>query len=137
MKDPEAILKAFKQRADEVSRRIAELRLAQEKALQDQVDALRSIETAYDSVADRQDIQTSAGPYARRALEHAAHLREVAEHLALQEDKAREELHERFADQKRFETFLSIRQRKAKALERRREEADLVELANLFDGHGG
>ncbi|MEM0928829.1 MAG: hypothetical protein AAGI89_06010 [Pseudomonadota bacterium] len=132
MRDPEAVLKAFKQRADEAARRVADLRMAREKALQDQVDALRSIEMAFDAVTGSQEVQHSAGTYARHALNHAAHMRDVVEHIARQEDEARRTLHELYADQKRFEIYLAQRQRKAAAVARMKEEAELTELASLL-----
>jgi len=132
MRDPEAVLKAFKQRADEAARRVADLRMAREKALQDQVDALRSIEQAFDTVSASQDVQRSVGSYARHALAHAAHMREVVEHIARQEDDARQTLHELYADQKRFEIYLAQRQRKAAAVARMKDEAELTELASLL-----
>ncbi|MEM6914726.1 MAG: hypothetical protein AAF511_12195, partial [Pseudomonadota bacterium] len=110
----------------------ADLRMAREKAIQDQVDALRSIETAFDSVTGSQDAQPSAGRYARHALNHAAHMRDVVEHIARQEDEARRALHELYADQKRFEIYLAQRQRKADAVARMKDEAALTELASLL-----
>ncbi|MEO1043148.1 MAG: hypothetical protein AAFX52_12750 [Pseudomonadota bacterium] len=132
MRDPEAVLRAFKQRADEAARRVADLRMAREKAIQDQVDALRSIEAAFDSVTGNQDAQSSAGRYARHALNHAAHMRDVVEHIARQEDEARQALHELYADQKRFEIYLAQRQRKAAAVARMKDEAALTDLAGLL-----
>ena len=132
MRKPGKILDAFKTRSDDAARRVAELRGAQERTLQAQVQVLLSIETAFDDGMSDRDTAVIASGYAQRALAKAAELRAAAEHLANLEVGARDELLERFADQQRFELYLSQRQIKERALERRREEKKLVdEIAHL------
>jgi hypothetical protein len=132
MKKPEKILDAFKTKSDDAARRVAELRDARDRTLKAQVQVRLSIEDAFEVGMRERDSARIASGYAQRALRKAGELKRAAEHLAMLEAGAREELLDRFADQKRFELYLSQRQLKERALERRREEKKLVdELAHL------
>lgn len=127
MKRPERILKAFKTRSDEAARIVDELREARGQALNRQVEILRSIETAHDTARRDRSLAGAAAGYSQRALGDAARLRGEAEKIANAEVKAREQLIDRFADQKRFEVYLSQRQLKQQMANRKREEARLLE----------
>lgn len=127
MKKPEKILEAFKTLSDEAAREVADLRAGRDRALRDQVETLRGIEVGFnDARRERQAAQAAVG-FARRSMMQAAALRKYAEQLAEQEVDARDKLLDRFADQKRFEVYLSQRQLKEKALARKREEKNLLE----------
>jgi hypothetical protein len=132
MKKPDRILDAFKTKSDTAARRVAELRDARDRTLKAQVQVRLSIEDAFNVSSSDRDAAVIASSYAQRALRKAGELQRAAEHLSMLEAGAREELLDRFADQKRFELYMAQRQLKERAVERRREEKKLVdELGHL------
>ena len=127
MKRPEQILEAFRTRSDEAARIVSELREARGRALNRKVETLRSIEQAYDVARRDRTLAGSAAGYTRKALDDAAKLGTEIQKIAEAEVVARDQLIDRFADQKRFEVYLSQRQLKERAVERKREENRMLE----------
>ncbi len=127
MKRPEQILEAFKTRSDQAARIVSELREARGRALNRKVETLRSIEQAYDVARRDRSLAGSASGYTRKALDDAAKLGTEIQKIAEAEVVARDQLIDRFADQKRFEVYLSQRQLKERAVERKREENRMLE----------
>ncbi|MEM6409761.1 MAG: hypothetical protein AAF700_15280 [Pseudomonadota bacterium] len=130
MKRPEQIREAFKTLADEAAREVAELRSRRDTMLRAQVDKLLSIEQGFNDARRDRTASAAASGFAKRALLEAKALGWEVERIAQEEVKARDLLVERFADQKRFEVYLSQRQIKAKAVARKREERLLLEQIN-------
>ena len=127
MKDPEKILDIFRTLSDEAAREVADLRAKRDRVLKTQVEKLRSIEQAFnDARRDRASTGAASG-YAKRTLFESRLLSREVQRIAGEELHARDRLLDRFADQKRFEVYLSQRQIKEKALARKREEKRLLE----------
>ena len=127
MKRPDKVLEIFKTLSDEAAREVAELRERRDKTLRAQVDKLNSIEHSFNDARRERASQAAAAGYARRSLHEAKRLAWEVERIANEEVRARDELIERFADQKRFEVYLSQRQIKEKAVARKLEEKKLLE----------
>lgn len=127
MKRPDKILDIFKTLSDEAARDVAELRQRRDDTLKAQVGVLRSIEDGWNVARRDRSLSVSAAGYSKSALKEAAALRRRAEGIAHQEVHARDVLLDRFADQKRFELYLSQRQLKERAVARKREEKTLLE----------
>lgn len=134
VKNPEKILDIFKTRSDEAARIIAELRERRDLALKAQVSTLQSIETAWDTARRDRSLASSASGYAQSALKKAGELRYEVERIADAEVTARDQLLDRFADQKRFEVYLAQRQIKQRQIERKREEKRLLEEIEALRG---
>jgi len=127
MKRPDKVLDIFKTLSDEAAREVAELRDRRDKTMRAQVDKLVSIERSFNDARRDRTSQKAASGYAQRSLHEAKALGWEVERIAQEEVKARDELIERFADQKRFEVYLSQRQIKEKAVARKLEEKKLLE----------
>ena len=127
MKRPDKILEAFRTLSDEAAREVADLRARRGQVLKDQVDTLLSIETGFNDARRDRTASGAAAGHARRSLAKAKALGQQIEAIAMDEVRARDRLLERFADQKRFEVYLSQRQIKEKALARKRDERRLLE----------
>ena len=127
MKRPEKILDAFKTLSDEAAREVADLRAQRDRTMRVQVDKLRGIEQGFNDARRDRNSAGAASGFARRSLFEARLLSQEIERIAGEEVGARDRLLDRFADQKRFEVYLSQRQIKEKALARKREEKKLLE----------
>jgi hypothetical protein len=127
VKRPQRILEVFKTLSDEAAREVAELRDARQHTLHEQVEVLRSIETGWDIARRDRSLARSAARYGIKAQGDAENLRRKAEQIARHQAEAQDRLLDRFADQKRFELYLSQRQLKERAVARKREEGALLE----------
>lgn len=127
MKNPEKILQAFKTLSDEAARDVADLRARRDQTLRVQVEKLRSIEQGFNDARRDRSSAAAAEGYAKRSLFEAKLLGREVERIADLEVDARDRLLDRFADQKRFEVYLSQRQIKEKAVAGKREERQLLE----------
>lgn len=127
MKRPEKILEAFKSLSDDAAREVAELRMRRDRAMRTQVEKLRQIEQGFNDARRDRDSTAAASGFAQRSLLEAKLLGQEVERVAKEEVAARDRLLDRFADQKRFELYLSQRQIKEKAVARKREERSLLE----------
>ncbi|MEM9839488.1 MAG: hypothetical protein AAF830_10095 [Pseudomonadota bacterium] len=134
MKRPDKILEIFKSLSDEAAREVADLRSRRDLAMRTQVEKLRLIEQGFNDARRDRDSTAAAAGFAQRSLFEAKLLGQEVERVAKEEVVARDHLLDRFADQKRFELYLSQRQIKEKAVARKREERELLETIDQLAG---